>query len=793
MNLNALLGAIVAALSLPALGAERNCQLDTPGGPLDDALQDVSRQCSVQLLYFSGISSGKIAPKLHGEYPIEEALRLLLENAGLTFRPVNATTLEVTRAANRRAPRESASESGLAEVVIQGTAKDLVATRAETPLREIPQSLSIISNEQMRQQNHATLLDALEDAVGISISRQDSLFRYFYSRGCAITSDTVDGIGGLRAPNQPPFLPVILLAPELGEFDLIEVLRGSNALFGADTLPGAAVNLIRKRPLREPAAMFAVSAGSWNTYRQEADITGPLAQDGALRGRLVVSNASKDYFYKYAHDERQSVFGVLDYDLTEDTLVSMGGSYSKSHSRPFELGLAALNDGSDAHLSRATSYTFDWSRFDARIAEAFVRLEQGLGGNTRLKISATFIDNSVTYLIGYRTGSINRATGQIPRAGAQYSLEPFTQAQINAEATLTGAGQWGNRPVEWALGADYLRTDSSGLSALANVGDALDAYQFDPSAYPYPITNGKPVRVASPTSTEVTTRLAGAFASLRIHLTQPWSVTPGLRLSNEHVVDYTVDYLSGRAYPYLVTYKYHSVVTPYLGTLFTLNRTWSLYASYADIFANNNGQVRRDGSALPPREGVTIEGGVKGVWRDGALNGSLALYKIVQRGIPLLDTGVPAVGVCCYTSGGRNRSEGVDLEVSGHLAPQWLIGGGYTFNQRWAEDTGSMDQGMAENAPRHLLKLWTDYGLPGALNRWSIGGTLHAQSSVVLGSRITQKSFAVINPRVGYALGEHWRLALTINNLLDKRYYDSIGLLWYGEPRSYFARLDARF
>src|SRR6185436_9419673 len=100
MNVNALLGAIVAAVCLPALGAERKCQLDIPGGPLDDALQNVSRQCSVQLLYFSGISSGKIAPQLHGEYPIEEALSLLLENAGLTFRPVNATTLEVTRAAN---------------------------------------------------------------------------------------------------------------------------------------------------------------------------------------------------------------------------------------------------------------------------------------------------------------------------------------------------------------------------------------------------------------------------------------------------------------------------------------------------------------------------------------------------------------------------------------------------------------------------------------------------------------------------------------------------------------------
>jgi outer-membrane receptor for ferric coprogen and ferric-rhodotorulic acid len=776
------------------------CRLNLRSQPLDDALQEVSRQCSVQILYFSDISTGKTTLALEGEHRVDEALRLLLEDSGLTFRSVNASTFEITRApAPGDAPRvarqssraDSANEAAVQEVVIHGTVKDLVATRTETPLREIPQSISIISGEQIRQQNHLSLYDALEDAVGISSAHRGTYSTFLFSRGFSLASYTLDGGGGLRSVAHTPALPFVLVTPDLSEFDRIEVLRGSNALFGADATPGGAINLVRKRPLDKPAIRFSASAGSWENYRQELDATGPLALDGALRGRLVVSNASRNYFYQNADDQRQSVFGVLDYDMTEDTLLTAGGSYLKSRGRPFEKGLLIFSDGSDPRVPRDTSYVFDWTRFDTRVAEGFVRLEQAFGADSRLRVNATFIDNSVTYALGYHSAQLNVATGRAARPGSQYTLEPYVQTQLNVEATLTGK-LWNDR-AEWILGGDYLNAESETYTAQGGAfGAPIDPYNFDPAAYPYPIVPVTPLPLA--TANEVATRITGLFASLRVHIFEPWSVTAGLRLSDESVTDTLINYWSGTGFPTLRDFEHNDVLTPYIGTLFTLNDTWSLYASYADTFQNNNGLQARTGTALAETEGVTMEAGVKGSWRNGALNGSLAMYRILQRGVALREPITPTVPLCCYTTAGKSESEGVELEVSGQLASRWMIAGGYTFNQNRRLTPGTLLYGPTGGLAKHILRLWTDYALPGSWSRWSIGGSLNAESDAPRSSRIEQKSFAVISPRVSYDFDGRWQLALAVNNLLDKKYYATgFSSLWYGEPRSYMARLDARF
>lgn len=795
--------AIAVAHSAGALASEpvgKTCQLNLARAPLDSALQEVGRQCALQLLFFSDITEGKTAPTLQGQYTLDEALHRLLDSAGLEFRHVNATTIEIRRATaspSRPVARtQSGTDSGLQEVVIHGAAEGLVATRIETPLREIPQSISVISGEQMRQQNNLNFLDAMQDAVGISFTRRDTYFRYLSSRGFSIGSYTLDGGGGMRAPPQSPAAPILLLTPDLGEFDRVEVLRGSNALFGADGAPGGAINLVRKRPLPDPAIRFSSIAGSWKNYRQELDATGPLALDGALRGRIVVSNASREFFHRGARDERQSLFGVLDYQLTGDTLVTLGGSYLKSKARPFEVGMLPFSDGTDPRLPRGAAHTFDWSRFDTRLAEGYLRLEQAFAGESRLRIQATFLDSSVTYAFGYLSAPLNPVTRRAPGGAAQYTLEPFGQTQLNLEATLTGAGHWWNRRVEWVLGGDSLRAASSSHSAQTGFGPPIDPWRFDPAAYPYPIGNITPLPLS--TRHDIDTRIGGLFGSLRVQITEPWSVTAGLRVSSESVTDNIVYYWSGRGNPIYRDYEYENVATPYMGTLFKLNGTWSLYASYADIFAKNDGTLRSDLSDVSPRHGVTMEGGIKGAWRDGALNGSLALYKIVQRGIPVEDvatTQLVRLPTCCYTSDGRYESEGVDLELSGHLTSRWIMGGGYTFNQgRQIVPGRAQSVPLSSTVPRHLLRLWSDYELPGRWNRWTVGGTLHAQSRLApSGTRVVQNSYAVINPRFGYQFDGRWRAALAINNLLDKEYYESIGGLWYGEPRNYVVRLDASF
>lgn len=796
--------AISLSYSPAAPSAERaapKCYLSVSSAPLEEALLEVGRQCGVQILYYSDVTAGQTAPSLSGEYAIDAALRRLLEGSGLAFRRVNATTLEikrpdpVDRPAYHAERSTAVSKPEIEEVLVVGTTEDLVATRTETPLRDIPQSISIISGERMRRQGNLNVLDAVKDAVGVSTTRWDSYFRELYARGFLISSYTLDGGGGLRAVPQGGYLQALLFTPDLSEFDRIEVLRGSNALFGADASPAGTINLIRKRPLGDAKVHFSATAGSWENYRQEIDVTGPIALNGALRGRMVVSNASREYFYENAEDRRQSIFGVLDYDITDDIVVTLGGSYLKSRARPFMYGAPPSYDTSvaadlalrkgDPKVPRDVGFVFDWSRFDTRVAEAFFRLEDALSGDSRLRFSATFLDNSASYLFGYLP--FIDGVSRLALGVAEYTLEPIEQKYLSVEGSLTGAGEWWGHRVEWAVGADFVRTSSSTHTGSHDFSSDIDPYDFDPTIPPYPIEHFVTV------SDEIDSRIGGVFASLRAQLTEPWSVTAGLRVSNQRLAGRNIGHASSSS---PTDFEQKNIITPYVGTLYKLNKTWSLYASYADIFAHNSGARRRDLSLLEPIHGVTLEAGMKGISRDGALNGSIAVYQTVQRGIAIAEPGRRPVPRCCYVPSGRNEAAGVDLELSGHIAREWLIGGGYTFNQHRAvrprEEVVIWD---IQPTPRHLLKVWTDYGLPGAWHRWTIGGSLHAQSAVTPKAQLaSQKSYAVFNPRVSYRFNERWQTALTVNNIFDKYYYeDFLGTFWYGEPRNYFLRVDARF
>jgi hypothetical protein len=124
--------------------------------PLDEALQELARQTGLQIVFFSKITTGRSAPELSGEYTLAAAMTRLLEGSGLTFRQVNEHTVEVRQAPphSARLPRKAqpppASNDQLQEVTVIATAEQLVATRVPTPLQKIPQSISVISSEQVR-------------------------------------------------------------------------------------------------------------------------------------------------------------------------------------------------------------------------------------------------------------------------------------------------------------------------------------------------------------------------------------------------------------------------------------------------------------------------------------------------------------------------------------------------------------------------------------------------------------------------------------------------------------------
>jgi len=666
----------------------------------------------------------------------------------------------------------------------------------------------------MRQQNNFDLSDVLNDAVGISSGRQDSLFQVFYSRSFQITNYTLDG-GGALLPFARLASGPVLLVPDIGEFDHVEVLRGADALFGADGRPGGAVNLVRKRPLDTPAMLFSSSAGSWNNYREEVDVTGPLALEGRLRGRLDATYSHQDYFYKFVDNERKSIFGVLDYDLTPTTLLTVGGSYRRDRGRPFEGGLPMLGTGADPHLPRSTSYAFDWSRFETEVREGYIRIKQDFSARWRLKVNAALLNDDVSYNFGSFLVAIDPATGGIPSPpGTSTSVGPTFQKQFNLEATLTGTADWLGRHEELAFGGDFVHTHSRSLIQHHPFGQPLaDARNFNPADYPEPppepATTNSGGNIAS-------TILSGLFASLRIQLTAPWSLTSGLRVSNERGTNTSIYQYPGTTISRPRPYEDVGKVTPYAGTLLAISDIFSLYASYADIYQSNSGALRSGETPIPPIDGINMEAGIKGSWGDGALNASLAFYKTVQRDVAQYVGRPPnARGLCCFT-GGRITSKGVDLQITGRLAPGWFINAGYTFNNNALLSPGSPTIAWFPLTPHHLFKLWTSYDLPGTLNHWSIGGSLQAQSanyndaiacplSDSQGNCIlpyqnyetVQKSYAIVSPKIGYRLDRHWQIALTVNNVFDRRYFQNVayplGSNWYGDPRNFLVRIDGKY
>jgi outer membrane receptor for ferric coprogen and ferric-rhodotorulic acid len=802
--------------------------------PLGAALQALAGQSGVQIIFFSQLTEGFRAPPLEGQFTLNAALELLLAHSRLTFRVINPKTIEIlalgagssqsqpdaTRGAKARAlvdahhkPGENTAaenSAALDEIVVNSTAEGLVATRTETPLREIPQTISLISQEQMRQQNDTDLADVLKNAVGITVVQSNSLSSTFVSRGFTITTFHIDGGAALNSFSNTP----IFGTPDLGEYDHVEVLRGSDALFGGVGNPGASLNLVRKRPLASYEAMFSAYAGSWNNYRTEADVTGPLGFDGALRARLDVVFGDRDYFFKPASLERKKVFGVLEYDLTAQTLLTVGGSYQWDNAVPFVNGWPSYANGSVAHLQRSVALAFNWSRYDTQTREYYAQLQQAFAGKWKLKLNATSLDTAASYGYGGFDSPIDPSTKALPVLPyALFSPSPNTQDQFVFDGTLTGSFELFGRRLDVAVGGDYTHFKGNvSLQLASEFGPAVNnVFAYKAAAYANP-----PVPNPAFLQSLAATNQSGEFASARLYLTDALSMEGGARLSSNRSLNTISSGVGGVITPdFTAETKDHNKVTPFVGATYDLNAHYSLYASYADIYQTNYGASEVGGAYLPPADGIDREVGVKGSWRNGALNGLVVLYDIEQHGLAVLDHSASYAEQfvpCCFLPDGTNKSRGVDAELNGELAPGWLIGAGYTFNINHNLDGGD----LSSATPRHLLKLWSSWELPGELAHWTIGGSVQGQSSnfadgiicaqldsrgSCLGSqqsiRAVQGPFVVINLRAGYQIDAHWRAALSANNVFDRIYYQTVGTPmggnWYGEPRGFVLRIDGRY
>lgn len=659
------------------------------------------------------------------------------------------------------------------------------ATGMMLSVRQTPQSVSVVTRQQMDDRGLQTTADALSTAPGISVTRSDANRYSFSARGFDISNFQFDGVA---TPVLSPW--------NFGEnnldmvvFDRIEIVRGATGLMTGAGNPSAAVNYVRKRPTRDFSASGGISLGSWDFRKAYADVSSPLSASGAVRGRLVVAQAEGDSYTSGLGTTARTVYGVVSADISEDTGLIAGVSHQGNDNRGFGSGFALFHsDGSRTHFDRSVSATAPWARMKTDTTTGFIDLNHRFGNQwqVRLSYSQSHTDMAMKHL--YRGGYPDRETGAMPSGN---SFTRYDGPVRRNAYTVTVSGPF----------ALFGREHSASLGWMASHDEvALGQYRaLAPLPAPASFFDWHGPGTAEPTWASTTTqaddldqRQSGAFAVARLSLADPVHAIVGARLGN---------WKTDQTYFGAVRqYRHRNQFVPYAGLVWDLGDAFSAYASYTSVFRPQNNR-NEAGVILDPVTGDSYELGIKGSWLQERLNGSVAVFRTTQDNLAEA-TGNLVEGSTqpAYRAVRGATVQGLELELAGELADGWNLGGSYTTFV--AQDA----QGHAINTakPRNLFKLFTTWRLPGSWNRLTLGGGVDWQNrmyqlATAPGNRrvqVEQPGYALVNLMARYAFTPRLSAAVNLNNVFDRVYYSQIGFYnqgWYGAPRNVMFSLQMRY
>lgn len=704
-----------------------------------------------------------------------------------TLAAVLALTLPQVAAAQTPTPEKAADAKADAPVLptvrvvanrLDDKSYTADATQSATGLmlspRETPQSLTVITQERLKDQAMSSVSDALQSTPGVSFKATDRGRNSLSVRGFDIDAFQYDGV------------PVATgnVGGETGStviYERVEVVRGSTGLLSGAGNPSASINLVRKRA-NSKAFTGSVEAtlGSWQHRGLTLDASTPLNQDGSIRARVVANTEQQDAFIDLENTKRTVLYGVIDADLTPRTRLSVGASEQRDKRNGVYWGGLTYwyADGSRAAWDRSKTTATRWNQWDTRQQTVFGTLSHQFDNLWRVSLDLTHYKQHEESLLLWVTGTPDRTTGLgLSAEPYHYQAEP-TQNQVS----LTASGPfrlWG-REHELSVGVTASRA-TGGWDTASPIGTAAPVGNFnnwDGSYAQQPMT-------ALFVGSRDTTTQSGAYAATRLQLTDPLKLILGARVSNwkqhNEVGAWTAE---------AFTIEHKNEITPYAGLVFDVTRELSLYASYTSIFKPQN-ERDRTGRYLDPLLGKSYEGGIKGEFLAGKLNASAAVFRIDQDNFAVDDPGynVPGTNTPARRASKGVRSQGYELEISGELVPGVSLGGGWT--QFSVRDAQGVD--VALDHPRKLLKLFGKVAFNGRLQGLSVGAGVDWESAQMstatnpvtqLSERVGQPAYAVASLMAKYDLSKQAFVQLNIDNLSDKKYYSSSWSGYtYGKPR----------
>jgi len=732
---------------------------DIPAGPLRTVLTRFASEAGIYLAGSIALADGKTSPGLRGTYTVAQGLASVLAGTGLQAVP-DADRRYVLR------PLPVAGVSELPTVTVTGQGesatgpvigymaqRSATATKTDTSIVETPQSISVVTAEQIRDTGASSLDQALSYTAGVRTSIYGASTRLdaAEARGVEIEDIFLDGLKDrvnfwTSTPRVEPYL-----------MERMEVLRGPASMLYGQGGTGGLINNVSKQPQAEAQREIGVQVGNHDRRQLQADLTGPLTEDGTWLYRLVALGRESGTQMDHGQDDRQVVAPSLTWAPSAATELTLRLKWQKDRASgdsgstlPWEGTILPNPNGRIARHTFVGEPGLD--HFDADSLQAGWSFRHDLNDQWTFRQSTRWTDNRTDYAaFDVYAPYLDAEQRVLARAG--YFWKHRTQV-LAADQNLQGKFSTGPVAHQLLVGVDFLRYRDS--------GSGVDDY-----------TGLAPIDVYNPV-------YQGNY--------EPPPREPIATNGIKQLGVYIQDEMRWRNWILLAGWRHDEVKTWEDGAADRNDRADSLrfglmyeivpgllpYISYAESFlpqANTS-----HGQRLRPLRGKQWEAGIKYEPPTQNWRASAAVFDLreVNRTVEISETEV--------SQRGKTKNTGLELEWIGSITPQLDINASFTY-----VDVDSQLAGV----PERQAALWSTYRFAlGSLDGFTVGAGVRYASGFVddssAGLDVPRTPSATLFDAMVAWENRHWRVALNASNIADKEYYSRCsewGTCAYGAGR----------
>lgn len=786
-----LTAALIVALAAPAVQAQTQSQTpapaatryDLPAAPLGDTLTRIARQSGRAVSVDPALVAGRTAAAVAGNYTPEEAVRQSLAGSGLELAVTANGTLSVRRAPANATMLEPVRVTGSAESPtghVDGyvAQRAMSGTKTDTPLIETPQSVSVVTSDQIRAVKAASLADALGYTPGVSsqspaFSRMvDDLMLRGFNVAAGNSGQLRDGLklqSSVYDGGQEPY-----------GLERVEVLRGASSVLYGQLSPGGVVNTVSKRPTADTLRELNLEAGSYNRRQVSGDFAGALTEDGTWTYRLTGLARNADNWVDHVPDDRTYLAPALTWQPSAATSLTLLATYQRIRTK-FAAPMPAANTLNGQIPRDLFIGEPDFDRYDTDTYTVGYAFEHAFNDRVKLRQSARYFTADGTW--DYLSFGALQANGRTLRRGVvsrnEHSYGIATDTSL--EMKLDGG------PLQHTVlaGLDYYRSGYDSHRHSGTVAPLADIYN--------PVYGAVPVlNTAADYGINTRSSALGLYVQDQIKIQDKWVVVLGGR--QDWADTDQKSYTNG-----VTTRLRDTATTGRIGLLYLADNGLAPYLSASQSFAPTVG-VDRAGNAFKPTKGTQYELGLRYEPPGGNMLYSAAIYDLTQTNALTSD---PADATYSVQTG-KARSRGLELEAKARLGALNLTASyAYTDARTTRSNTPALVDQRIALVPLHSASVWADYNLTAVgVSGLTVGaGVRYASSTNLPGYPANVPGQFLVDAMAAYDFGaldpsmSGLSLALNARNLFNRGYLACAGSTGcrYGDPRTLYATLSYRW